>query len=92
MTLVGGLLVILPIWLAVLLLMKAFAGVLGLLKPLARLAAQDMVNDYVLAIVMMVALCFVTGLLVRTQCVRRPGEWLEVHILERMPGYQLCAA
>ena len=60
-----------------------------IIKPLARLVPQDVVNDYVLAIVLMVALCFAAGLLVRTQFVRRPGEWVERNVLERMPGYML---
>ena len=88
-TLIGGLLVVLPIWLAILLLVKAVAGALNMIKPLARLVPQHVVNDNVLAIVLMVALCFAAGLLVRTQFMRRPGQWFERNVLERLPGYML---
>jgi uncharacterized membrane protein len=89
MTLIGGLLVVLPIWLAVLLLIKAIKGALVVLKPIAALLSQRVVNDYLAAFVLLLAICFVTGLLVRARFVRRPGQWLERHILEHMPGYTL---
>jgi uncharacterized membrane protein len=88
-TLIGGLLVILPVWLVVLLLMKAIKAALVVLKPIAALLSQRVVNDYLAALVLLLAICFVTGLLVRTRLMRRPGEWFEGHILEHMPGYTL---
>ena len=90
MTLIGGLLVVLPIWLAVLLLVKAIKGALLVLKPIAALLPQQVVNDYLVAFALLLAICFVTGLLMSARPVQRLGQWLERHILEHMPG--LCAA
>jgi uncharacterized membrane protein len=89
MTLLGGLLVVLPIWLAVLLLVKAVKGALVVLKPIAALLPQQVVNDYLVAFVLLLAICFVTGMLMNAGPVQRLGLLLERHILEQMPGYTL---
>ncbi|OGU66072.1 MAG: hypothetical protein A2X62_14945 [Stygiobacter sp. GWC2_38_9] len=89
MTLIGGLLVILPVWLAILLLLKAIKAALGLLKPIAAMVPQEIVNDYLIAFALLLMICFAAGLLVHARCMWRPGLWFERHILERMPGYTL---
>ena len=89
MTLIGGLLVVLPVWLTVLLLLKAVRAALVVLKPIAALLPQQIGHDELVALALLLVICFVTGLLVRARFVRRPGQWLEQHVLERMPGYTL---
>jgi uncharacterized membrane protein len=66
-TLIGGLLVVLPMWLTVLLLMKVVNGALTVLKPIAKLVPQTIVHDNFVALALLLAICFVTGLLIRTK-------------------------
>jgi hypothetical protein len=43
-TLVGGLLVVLPVWLSLLLLLKAISGALKLLQPIVKMVPQQLVH------------------------------------------------
>ena len=88
-TLLGGLLVVLPVWLAVLLLLKAVKGLLMVLGPIARLLPQSFVHENLAALVIFLAVCFVIGMLMRTRLIRRLGRWLEQHLFEPIPGYTL---
>jgi uncharacterized membrane protein len=86
-TLVGGVLVVLPAYLAVLLLAKGLQGVLGLLAPVAaQLPAAVELRD-ALAAALLVAVCFLTGLVVRTGPGLRAVDAFQHAILERIPGY-----
>ena len=88
-TLVGGLLVVLPLWVSLLLLFKAIKGALVLLLPIARLLPQTVVHDKLVALGLLVVICFVVGLLIRTQPGQRLGRWLTQHIFDRIPGFAL---
>jgi uncharacterized membrane protein len=88
-TLIGGLLVVLPIYLSVLLLAKTLGGLLSLLSPVTAAIPADARFRQVFAILIVLAVCLVVGLLVRT----RLGLWLktafERSVLEKIPGYTL---
>jgi uncharacterized membrane protein len=86
---IGGLLVVLPIWLTVLLLMKVVSGALIVLEPIAKLVPQHFVHENLVALVLLLVICFGTGLLVRTKLGGRLRRWLEQRILDRVPGYTL---
>jgi len=88
-TLVGGLLVVLPVWVSLLLLLKAIKGAMAMLLPIAKLLPQWFVHEKVAALVLLLAICFVVGLLIRTEPGRRFGDWLSQHILDRIPGFSL---
>jgi len=88
-TLIGGLLVVLPIWLSLLLLLKAIKGALAMLLPIAKLLPETVVHEKVVALILLLAICFVVGLLIRTQRGQRLGDWLSQHILDRIPGFSL---
>ena len=92
MTLTGGLLVVLPIWLAVLMLVKAIKGALLVLKPIAALLPQQVVNDYLVALVLLLAICFVTGLLMSARPVQRPGSGWRGIFSNTCPVTRCCAA
>jgi uncharacterized membrane protein len=64
-TFVGGLLVILPIYLAVLLLLKAVGSLVGLLKPVAELVPESKLHPNLIAAVVVVVACFLAGLVAR---------------------------
>jgi uncharacterized membrane protein len=88
-TLVGGLLVVLPIWVTLLLLLKAIKGALAMLLPIAKLLPQRIVHEKIAAMLLLLVICFVVGLLVRTRPGKQVGEWLSGHILDRIPGFSL---
>ena len=88
-TLIGGLLVVLPIYLSVLLLAKTVGGLLSLLAPVTAAIPADARFRQVIAILIMIAVCLVVGLLVRTSLGRRFKTAFERSVLEKIPGYTL---
>lgn len=88
-TLIGGLVVLLPVWLIVLLLLKAVDGALMVLRPVAELLPQSVIHDDLVALILLLVICFIVGLMMRARPVQRLGRWQEVHIFEHVPGYTL---
>ena len=88
-TLLGGLLVVLPVWLAMLLLLKAVKGAIVVLEPIARLVPRSVGHENLVALALLLVLCFVIGLVMRTRGLHLLGRWLEQHLFERIPGYIL---
>ena len=88
-TLVGGLLIVVPIYLAVLLLLKAMQSVMGLVRPLAQLLPPWLPADNILSLLLVLSLCFLIGLAVRAPMGRALRERLEQSLFERIPGYAL---
>jgi uncharacterized membrane protein len=86
-TLVGGVLVILPIYVAVLLLAKAVKGLLDLLSPVAGALPAGVEFRQAAAIVLLIAVCFAVGLVVRTGPGLRAKNAFEQSVLEKLPGY-----
>ena len=87
--LVGGLLIVLPLWLSLLLLFKAIKGALAVLQPIAKLVPQRFVHHDVVALCLLVLICFGVGSLIRTELGKRIGDWLEQHLLGRLPGFSI---
>ena len=71
---------------SLLLLLKAISGALAMLLPIAKLLPQWFVHEKVAALGLLLVICFVVGLLIRTRPGRRLGEWLSQHVLDRIPG------
>ena len=88
-TLVGGLLIVVPLYLAVLLLLKAMQSVMGLVRPLAQLLPAWIPADNILSLLLVLSLCFLIGLAVRAPLGRALRERLEQSLFERIPGYAL---
>lgn len=88
-TLIGGVLVVLPLWISVLLLVKAVAGVFALLSPVTAQLPASMHLRNIVALLIVVAACFVAGLVVRTGPGLRAKNVLDRYMLERIPGYTL---
>jgi len=91
-TLLGGVIVVLPAWLAVLLVLKALAHLQIFVKPITKHLPQAIGHPRVLAIVLLAALCFGVGLLIQTAF----GSRIKRAVLDKIPGYttaaQLCCA
>jgi uncharacterized membrane protein len=86
-TLIGGVLIILPIYVAVLLLAKTVNGLLALLQPLTAQIPAGVEFRQVVAILLLIAVCFVVGLMVRTGPGLRAKTVFEQAVLEKLPGY-----
>jgi uncharacterized membrane protein len=88
-TLIGGLLVVLPIYVSLLLLLKTLSGVAALMSPVtAQLPAGTQFRQ-LFAMLIMIMVCFVAGLVVRTAPGIRAKNALDTYLLERIPGYTL---
>jgi uncharacterized membrane protein len=86
-TLIGGVLIILPIYVAVLLLAKAVNGLLALLTPVTEQLPAAVQFRQITAILVLVAFCFVVGLVVRTGPGLRAKNAFEQAVLGKLPGY-----
>ena len=88
-TLVGGLLIVLPIYVSLLLLAKTVAGILSLVSPVAAAIPGAGQFRQVIAILIVLAACFLAGIVVRTGVGLRAKNAFERSVLERIPGYAL---
>ena len=89
-TLIGGLLIVVPVYLTVLLLAKALGGLVALLAPVVALLPDTVQYARPLAAVaLVVLLCFVLGLIARTTVGRRAIELFERRVLEKIPGFAM---
>ena len=88
-TILGGVVVILPMAAAMLLSARMLAALEGAVDPVATQLPFGGPVARVVALVVILAGCFVTGLVVRTQVGRRANAWLESKVLERLPAYGL---
>jgi uncharacterized membrane protein len=91
-TFVGGLLVILPIYLAVILLLKGVKTLMGLVKPLAALVPENQLHPDLIAVCLAVVVCFIAGLVARQFPRSKAGQAFEEKVLERIPGYSMLRA
>lgn len=87
--LIGGALVVLPLYLAVLLLLKGMQAVVGLVRPVAKLLPQWMPAENILALLLVLIVCFVVGLVVRTRAGRTIRGRMEVSVFGKIPGYAM---
>ena len=88
-TLVGGVLVVVPVYLALLLLLKAMQSLAGLVRPIAMLLPDWVPGENILSLLLVLVLCFLVGVAVRTEMGRSIRERLERSWFERIPGYAL---
>ena len=86
---VGGVLVLLPIYLAVLLLLKGMKAVVGLVRPIAALLPEWLPAENALALLVVLIVCFLVGAAVRTRAGRVVRERMEMGFFGRIPGYAL---
>ena len=84
---VGGLFIVVPVYLAVLLLLKGMKSAAGLVRPVAALVPDWLPAEGLLSLILVLAVCFLVGLAVRTRSGRLIRERLERAFFERLPGY-----
>jgi uncharacterized membrane protein len=87
--LVAGLLVLVPLYLAILLLLKAMKSVGKLISPLVAVLPDWIPGEKLVALAVILVACLIVGVAVRTAAGRAIGERLERSFFERIPGYAL---
>jgi len=87
--LITGLITVVPVYLAVLLLLKAMKSVLGLVSPFARLLPDWLPAANILALLLLLIVCFLVGVAVRTAAGRAARKRLEESLFSRLPGFSL---
>jgi uncharacterized membrane protein len=86
---VSGLVIVVPIYLSLLLLLKAMKAVAGLVQPLAKLLPKWFPAEQVLSLLLVLLVCLLIGVAVRTPAGKAARERIEKSLLERIPGYAL---
>jgi uncharacterized membrane protein len=87
--LVGGVLVVLPIYLAVLVLLKGAQSLGTLIRPFTMLLPAWLPAENVLSLVLVLTVCFLIGVAIRTRLGKALRERMETSLFERLPGYAL---
>src|SRR5262245_13102070 len=85
----AGLLVVVPVYLALLLLLKGMKSVAGLVRPFARLLPEWLPAEQVLSLLLVLVFCFLLGALINNPAGRDLRQRLEQRFFERIPGYAL---
>lgn len=86
---IGGLLILLPVYLAILLLLKGLQSAMGLVQPISALLPDWLPAADLLAVLAVLIVCFVVGAAVRTRAGRVARERIEMSLFGRLPGYAL---
>jgi len=88
-TLVGGLLVVLPIYATALLLAKTAMGLFAIVSPVTNQIPASVHWRGLAAWAILIVACFLAGLVVRTGPGLRAKNAFEKAVLEKIPGYSL---
>lgn len=90
-TVLGGIIFLLPVIIFIVVIRKALELTNRLATPLAKLLPVDSVPGiaitHLLAILILVVICFIGGLAAKTIYARRLVKSLETNILEKIPAY-----
>jgi uncharacterized membrane protein len=74
-TLVGGLLIVVPVYLAVLLLLKGMKSAASLVRPFAALLPDWIPAENLFSLLLVLIICFLVGVAVRTRPGRAARAW-----------------
>jgi uncharacterized membrane protein len=88
-TLLGGVLFVLPAWLAVLLVAKALMHLQVFVKPVSSHLPEDIGHPRIIAIVLLLTICFLVGLVIQTTIGAHLERIVEKRVLEKLPGYTM---
>lgn len=88
-TLIGGMLIVLPIYVSILLVAKSLSIVVKLLSPVTAQIAATMQFRQFIAVAILIAVCFIAGIIIRTGLGLRVQRAVERNLLNRIPGYAL---
>jgi len=87
--LIRGVLIVVPVYLAVLLLLKGMKSLATLVHPFTQVLPDWMPAEDLLSLLLVLAICAAIGAYVGTGVGRRARNSIERAIFERIPGYAL---
>ena len=85
----AGLVIVVPIYLSVLLMLKAMQLVARLVRPIANLLPKWFPAENVLSLLLILIVCFLIGVIAQTRSGRGVRELIDKSLFERIPGYAL---
>jgi uncharacterized membrane protein len=85
--LIAGVLFVLPVYLAILLLLKAARSLGGLVKPLTRLVPEWFPAENLLSFLLVLVVCLLVGMALRTSLGQSARTRIENSLLQKIPGY-----
>lgn len=85
--LVTGLLIVLPAWLAVLLLLKILVKLGVIVRPITNHVPEGADHPKILAFIVFILICLLVGILFHTAIGKAIGKAIEDTVLARIPGY-----
>jgi uncharacterized membrane protein len=88
-TLIGGVLIVLPIYLSILMVAKTLKVIVALLAPVTATIPAGAQFRQLIAVLIVLAVCFLAGIIVRTGAGLRAKSAFERSVLEKIPGYEL---
>ena len=88
-SLLSGALVVLPTYLAILLLLKMMKSLGQLVRPLTRLVPEWFPAEGVFSFLLVLILCFLVGIALRTSIGQAARDRIENSLLQKLPGYTL---
>ena len=88
-TVVGGVFIVVPLYLALLLLLKGMKSAASLVRPIAVLLPDWLPAEDFFSLMLVLLACFLVGAAVRTRAGRMAREKIERMFFERLPGYAL---
>jgi uncharacterized membrane protein len=86
-TLLGGFVFVLPAYISVLLIIKTFAAAGAIVQPISSQLPESAHFRTILAILLLLGVCFAAGLFVKTAIGRFIKQAVERNLFERVPGY-----
>jgi uncharacterized membrane protein len=92
-TVVGGIIFLVPVALFVVVIGKGLQLTGVIAKPIAHVLPLDLIGGFavsqLLAVALLLLVCFLAGLLARAAIARRLVDGLEANVLSRVPAYAL---
>jgi uncharacterized membrane protein len=88
-TLLTGILMLVPVYLVILLLLKAMKSLAGVARPLARLLPASIPAEPAVSLLVVLVLCFLVGLALRTPFGHATRIRIENSLLNKIPGYEV---
>lgn len=84
-----GLLIVVPVYFAILLLLKGMKSVANLVSPLAQLLPDWVPAEELLSLLLVLVICVFIGASVGTRIGQDVRNWIEKTLFEKIPGYSL---
>lgn len=82
-----GLLVVVPVYVAALLLQKAMSSLAAVIRPIAKLLPEWLHAGQIISFLILVVVCFLVGILAGTRNGRSIQQGIEKRLLQKIPGY-----